>query len=79
MTPKEYERIQNKITSLRKEADQATGRLQQLMERLEKEHGCKTVKQAEKLLAKLEKEEAAAEQEYEAALRDFEKQYGDKL
>lgn len=74
-----YNQLKSQVEQLQSEADRAAGALEQLMGRLEAEFGCKTLKAAERLLAKLEGETEAAEVAYNKALKEFEKKWGSYL
>jgi len=69
---KRYQVLKSKVDDLQRDADRAEGALTQLMERLKTEHDCDTLEQAEKKVAKLKKALAAAEQQYESDLEEFE-------
>lgn len=75
----EYKRLKAKADRLRSEAERAEGALEQTMGRLERDHGCKTLEEAEALLGKLTDEEADAEAKYEEELGKFKEAWGDKL
>lgn len=72
-----YEALRKRKREAEQEKAKAEGRLEQLMERLQTEFGCKTVKQAKAMLASLESEEAKLEAEFNEALAEFEKEFGD--
>jgi hypothetical protein len=59
----------------RRDADQARGAQRQCLERLRKEHGCKSLREAEALEARLSKELARLEAELEEALEKAEAEY----
>jgi len=72
---KRYEELKSQVDKYQREADRAEGALAQLMERLESEHSCKTLKQAEKKVERLKKEANQAEEEFTIALAEFEKKW----
>lgn len=74
-----YTELQEKVQKLQQRRDRAQGALDQVMERLRKEYGCKTIKEAKTLLAKLNTDLDESEQEFETLLTTFEKEYGDLL
>ena len=76
---KKYDRLKTKAERLQREADRAEGALEQLMYRLESEHGVNTLADAEKLLKRREREAAKAESEFGDALEAFEGQWGEVL
>jgi len=55
-------RIKADIETAQRSKAQAEGRLSALMEQLEKDHGCKTLDAAKKLLTKLETKEQELDQ-----------------
>lgn len=75
ITAKEYEQLEKRHRDARSEADKAQGSLENLMSQLEDEFGCKTKKQAQTKLKKLEKASAEAEEAYEDAVAEFEEQW----
>jgi hypothetical protein len=64
-----------KRDAARREADQARGAQRQCLERLRKEHGCRTLAEAEALAARLSKELNRLEVELEEALQKAEAEY----
>lgn len=68
MDLREYTRLKERADSLQREADRAEGAFEQVKTRLADDHGCKSVKAAEKMLAALQKEEDSLAAEYETAL-----------
>lgn len=79
MTPQEFEDLQNKVEEAKRAADKAEARLDMLKKELQKEFGCKTIKQAKKLLERLRKTEQEQEEAFSQSLRDFEERYGNLL
>lgn len=79
MTPQEFEDLQNKVEEAKRAADKAEARLDMLKKELQKEFGCKTTKQAKKLLEKLRKTEQEQEEAFSQSLQDFEERYGNLL
>lgn len=71
-----FTRLKAKVASMAREADKARGALDRIMEQLNEEFGCSSVKQAEKLLAKLEREREEAERTARRALKKFEEEWG---
>ena len=76
---KRYERLKTDVDRLQRDADRAEGALAQLMGRLEKEHDCATLQDAETLLKKLQAKEKAAEEKFATALAEFEEEWSDVL
>lgn len=76
MDETKYRQLKRRAEVAASEAAEARGALRQAMQRLEEEHGC-TLKDAERKLAGLQKEEEAAEKELNAAIAKYEKEFGD--
>jgi len=76
---KEFQRLQDKVARLQREADKAEGALAEQMKRLKTEHGCESIEQAEKLLAELTEEQEAAEKQFSKASAKFEKRWKEEL
>lgn len=79
MKLRDFYLLQQKVDSLQSEADRLEGSRIQLLKQLKSEHGCKTVEEAETLLARLTKEQGKLEREAEKALNKFEQEYHDRL
>lgn len=71
--------LKNKIDWAKQEAARAAGALDQVMQRLREEHGCGTLDEAKALLAKLNRKEKKAGEEFDTALKEFNKEFGDLL
>lgn len=67
----EYQGLKKKVDKAKADADKAQGALERALAELKSEHGCDDLPEAEKLLKTLEKEEAAAEKDYELAMKTF--------
>ena len=74
-----YQKLKTRVDSLRREADQAQGELNSLMRRLKEGFGCKTIKEAERLLKKKQNEADQLEKELEEKLAAFEEEWGELL
>jgi hypothetical protein len=79
MIAEDYQKLKQALEDRRREADQAQGAARLAQKQLRDEFGCSTPAEAEALLAKLERKEKAAQEEYEAALRRFNKRWPDVL
>ncbi len=73
---------ENELLELKVQIDQAKeklselkGRKQILMDTLEKEWGCKTVKQAERRMNKVKQEKEALKEEEEKGIKELEENY----
>lgn len=67
-----YRQLKSAVEAAKSEAERAQGSLDQLMTRLEEDHGCKTLKEAKAKLAELEEEATAAERAYIKAISAYE-------
>lgn len=76
---KDLEQLKRKAEQLRQQHDRAQGRLEETEKRLKEEFEVDSLEAAEKLLKKLEKEEAAAKEKFDNALEEFNEEWGDKL
>ena len=76
---KRFVQLKEQIDALQRRADKAAGSAETIVRQLKSEFGVKSIEEAKTLLAKMERDEAKAEREYENALRDFEAKYGDML
>lgn len=76
---KTYQRLKDKAESAQREADRAAGALEQIGERLKKEFGCSSVKDARKILQRTSAEEGQLEEECEAALAKLREDYPDLM
>jgi len=75
----QYQKLKQRVDRLQREADKAAGARAERLKRLEDEFGCKSIKEAEKLLAKLEAEAKKVESDYQQAAAEFYEEWGDKL
>ncbi len=72
-------KLRKQTESLRQQADRAEGAKVQILRELKDKYKVQSLKEAKKLLSELEKEEAAAEKEFQRELSTFEKTWKDKL
>jgi predicted transcriptional regulator len=79
MDLREYQRLKDHADRLRRQADEALGAFKQLDARVKEEFGCRTPEEEDKLLARLEKEQAELEKELERVLRKYERKWGERL
>ena len=79
ITENEYENLKQMITFLEKKRDQAAGALGQLMDSLKQDFECESLEQAEKLLAKLQREKAEYEEKFSSQYKQFKNRYFKKL
>jgi len=74
-----YAWLKRKVDTARQTRDQATGKLDGVMERLKKEFGCTTIEAAEKRARQLASEAEKAETAFEAIAAKFEEDYREHL
>jgi hypothetical protein len=79
MNLRDFTRLKSTVESLQSEADRLEGAKRQQLKSLKDEHSCRTVEEAQALLAKLEKEKDKLEREAERAAGKFEKEYGERI
>lgn len=72
---RKYEKIQRQYKELEAEVNRSEGVVAQLKKELRKEFKVKTIKEAKKLLAKLEKEQKKEEADFNQKLQEFEEKY----
>jgi hypothetical protein len=72
-------RLRRKVEEIRSRKDQALGAVKQFRERLLKEFGAKTPKEARALLKRLEARERKVAVRYAAAKKKFESEFTDVL
>jgi hypothetical protein len=79
MELKDYLQLKKKVDKYQRELDQSKGELKQLMATLLEQYGCKTIKEAKRLLKKLRRREHAAETKFKAGLKRFEQRWRKQL
>ena len=79
MNVEKYQKLKKRVESLKAEADRAEGAKEQLMQKLQDEFDCSTVKEADELLSSLEVKKKKVESKYVKALTAFEDKWGEKL
>jgi predicted nucleic acid-binding Zn-ribbon protein len=75
----EFNHLRQKVQKLQRDADKAEGALNEQLKHLKEEFDCDSIEEAEAYLVELEKKVAAAEKIYRKELKEFRKQWGDKL
>lgn len=68
-------RMKEKMEKAKTEKAQVEGRLQAVMERMEKDFGCKTVEEAEKRLSQLSKEADVLQSSLQAKVTELKEKY----
>jgi hypothetical protein len=74
-----HEQLKRKIEVYQRKADKAAGALQELMKRLKDDFGCTSLKEAEKLLERMQSDHKRDSRQFEKDLQEFEEEYGDAL
>jgi len=75
----EFDRLKNTVEEAQQKADRAVGALEQITKQLKQEFDCKSIKEAEKKLLQLKKQEETEEQDFDKAMRIFKKKWGNKI
>jgi len=75
----DFQALQRRAEAARAARDKAEGAAAALLERMKTEFGVNTPAEAERELARLEREQDELAEEYLAAKRDFEERYRDEL
>jgi predicted nucleotide-binding protein (sugar kinase/HSP70/actin superfamily) len=75
----EFNQLKANVDKLTRERDKAQGAFEQSLVELEKEFGCKTIKEAVALQEKLAQQASKAERDYEKALSAFKTKWNDVL
>lgn len=79
MTPQEFQRLKTKMESLEDESSRAQGAIDQILQTLEQDHGCKTIESAEEKLKKLKQQVERDEARLEREWAKFKKKWGEKI
>lgn len=79
MTVQQYEALKKKAEQAGKDAERAAGAREQVLAVLKEKYGCKSTAEAEKLLAKKQKERKAAQEKAENLLSKLRREYGNEL
>ncbi len=75
----EFQRLKRSVENEQRVSDRASGALRLLLEQLEKDFSCKTVKEGEQLLYKLERQKISKERSLEEKVREASSKYQGKL
>ena len=70
-----YLQLKKQAQTAQQQADQAKGALNAVMQRLEKEFGCKNLTEAKRKLKELAEEESRLQKEFDEAVEEFEKKW----
>ena len=79
MNLEEYKRLKKKVEDLQRESNRAEGKLKGLMDRLEEEQGCTSLKEADVKVTKIQEKLEKLEKSFDTALEKFKDKWGDKL
>lgn len=74
LTVETFQRLKRQVESAQREYDRTSGALEQTKQRLLEEHNCKTIKQAESKLSKLQAELEQEEKVFAKELKAFEEE-----
>jgi len=77
-TLQKYVKLKKQVEEAQQKAIKAGGALEQVMQTLEDEFGCKTLGEAKRYLKKLIKDEAKAKEAFETSIGEFEEKWSDK-
>ncbi len=78
-TLKKYMRLKKDVETAQQRANRAQGALDQLMTTLQRDYDCSTLKQAQKKLKTLRKQEEEAKKEFVEAVEQFEEEWDEQL
>lgn len=79
MSVEEYQRIKAIARELNRQISEAEGQRKQILQEIRTKYKCKTLKDAEALLKKMEKEEKDMEDELAEKQREFNEKWKDVL
>lgn len=71
MLDNNFEELKRQVAEVKQKVDRSDGALEQVLRRLKKEHGCKTLEQARQMLEKIRKKEREAAVEATAKTEAF--------
>ena len=76
---KRYQQLKAAADAAQSEADKAAGAAEQILAKLKADYGCANLAAAERKAKELDAAATAAEEEYNAALAEFENEWGGRL
>jgi hypothetical protein len=79
MNERDFLNLKRKAEEAAAAKNKATGQLDMLMKQLADKYGCNTLDEAEKMLAKMQREAKKAEAEYSEAAAAFEEKWNEHL
>ncbi len=71
--------LREQVDGMERDKARLGGMAEQVLQRLREEHGCSSLQDGKKKLAKLDKEVARLEKEFSLAMKEFEAKWGKKL
>ena len=74
-----YLDLKKRVEDAQQKSDQAEGALGEVMNQLENEFECATLKEGKRKLRQLGKQEALSKEEFENAIEQFEKDWSEEL
>lgn len=75
----DFHKIVARVKEEQRKKAQAEGALTQILKRIKEEFGCKSLKDARRLLNRLEREEIQLAKEFTDALDEFKRKFGARL
>lgn len=79
MNAREFEALKEKVDNAQQKVDRAKGSREVILKRLEKEFSISSLEHGEREWAKLDKEAAKEETEYEREKKKWEETYGERI
>jgi len=74
-----FNQLKQTVEDARQNADRAAGALEQITKTLQKDFDCKTINIANKKLKQLQKQEITAKEDFEKAMKEYEKKWKERL
>lgn len=75
MDLQKYLRMKREVEKAERERQNAKGALDLLLETLKRDFGCESLEEGDKLLASIEEKKRELESNFDAQLREYEKEY----
>ena len=75
----EFNKLKQTVEEAQQKSDRAAGALEQITKTLKKDFECNTIAVAAKKLEMLQKQEVQDKEDFEKAMKDFKKKWGDRL
>lgn len=74
-TTKKFLELKEQVEAAQQKADKAEGALEEVLKQLKRDFGCATIEAAQKKLKQLNKEKEKLEEEFNAGLEQYEKDW----